>query len=65
MKKTLSILLLICFLMSVTTAIVSAENGNNKEIAMKKVVAIKTDDGKDIAIGKVMAMTTDDGKRCV
>lgn len=62
MKKTLSILLLICFLMSVTTAIVSAENGNNKEIAMKKVVAMKTDDGKIIAMKKVVAIKTDDGK---
>jgi len=48
MKKTLSILLLICFSMSVTAAIVSAENGNNKEIAMKKVVGMKTDDGKEV-----------------
>ncbi len=27
MKKTLSVLLVICFLMSVTAAVVSAENG--------------------------------------
>jgi hypothetical protein len=32
------------------------------EIAMKKVVAIKTDDGKVIAIKQVMAMKTDNGK---
>ena len=38
--------------MSVTAAIVSAENGNWKEIAMKKVVAVKTDDGKDIGMEK-------------
>ncbi len=62
MKKTLSVLLVICFLMSVTAAVVSAENGNNKEIAMKKVVAMKTDDGKDIAMGKVAAMKTEGGK---
>ena len=62
MKKTPSVLLVICFLMSVTAAVVSAENGNGKEIAMKKVVTIKTDDGKDIAVGKVVGMTTGDGK---
>ena len=39
MKKTLGILLVVCFLMSVTAAAVNAENGNGKEIAMKKVVA--------------------------
>jgi hypothetical protein len=43
-------LLVVCFLMSVTAAVVSAENGNNKEIAVKRVVAVKTDDGKDIGI---------------
>ena len=62
MKKTLSVLLVICFLMSVTAAAVNAENGNGKEIAMKKVVAMKTDDGKVIAMKKVVAMRTDDGK---
>jgi hypothetical protein len=34
--------------MSVTAAMVSAENGNSKEIAMKKVVGMKTDDGKEV-----------------
>jgi hypothetical protein len=38
--------------MSVTAAIVSAENVTDKEIAMKKVVAIKTDDGKDVAVDR-------------
>jgi hypothetical protein len=40
-KKTLGILLIVCFLMSVTVTAVSAETGNSKEIAMKKVVAGK------------------------
>ena len=62
MKKILSFLLVICFLMSVTAAAVNAENGNGKEIAMKKVVAMKTDDGKIIAMKKVVAIKTDDGK---
>ena len=39
--------------MSVTVTAVSAETGNSKEIAMKKVVAgkkvaMKTEDGKDL-----------------
>ncbi len=34
------------FQMSVTVAVVSAENGNSKEVAMKKVVAMKTEDCK-------------------
>ncbi len=62
MKKILSFLLVICFLISVTAAVVSAENWNGKEIAMKKVVAMKTDDGKIIAMKKVVAIKTDDGK---
>ena len=52
MKKILGILLAFCFLMSVTAVAVSAENGNGKEIAMKKLVAVKTDDGKDIGMEK-------------
>jgi hypothetical protein len=36
--------------MSVTAAVVSAENGNGKKIAMKKAVAMKTDDGKDVSM---------------
>jgi len=53
MKKTLGILLIACFLMSLTVAAVSAETGNSKEIAMKKVVAgkkvaMKAEDGKDL-----------------
>ena len=50
MRKTIGILLAVCFLMSVTAAVVSAENGNGKEIAMKKVVAMRTDDGKIVAM---------------
>jgi hypothetical protein len=34
------------FQMSVIAAVVSAENGNSKEAAMKKVVAMKTEDCK-------------------
>jgi hypothetical protein len=52
LKKALGILL-IAFLMSLTVAAVSAETGNSKEIAMKKVVAgkkvaMKIEDGKDL-----------------
>jgi hypothetical protein len=36
MGKTLGILLLGSFLMSTTAAVVSVDNGNSKEIAIKK-----------------------------
>jgi hypothetical protein len=34
------------FKMYVTVAVVSAEDGNSKEVAMKKVVAMQTEDCK-------------------
>ena len=43
MKKVLAIFLAVLFVVSLTSAAVSAENGNNKEIAMKKVGAMKTE----------------------
>src|ERR1035437_5896729 len=74
-KKVLTILLIALFAVSVLAVTVSAQNvtmstengngianGNSKEIAMKKVIDMKTDDGKDIAIGKIEAMETNDGK---
>jgi hypothetical protein len=36
MGNTYDILLLVCFLMSITAAVVSVDNGNSKEIAIKK-----------------------------
>jgi len=42
--------------MSVTAALVSAENVTDKEIAMKKVVAMKNNDGKDTAMREGVAV---------
>jgi hypothetical protein len=36
MGKTYGVLLIVCFLMSLTAAILSAGNENSKEIAIKK-----------------------------
>ncbi len=61
MKKTLDIVLAVCFLMSVTAAAVSAEPIVAKE---KKVVAIDKETGQKIA-AKDVAMDSVTGKKIV
>jgi len=61
MKKTLGIVLAVCFLMSVTAAAVSAEPIVAKE---KKVVAIDKETGQKIA-AKGMAVESETGPKIV